>query len=456
MLERSAPLPLLALLCAACASSVVDPSADQERARALIQATTGQAEVFDPGAPPLTQAEIDAALGDGLGLDEALRLALLNNRRLHAGFLGLGVARADYVQAGLLKNPSLGISFLAPSGGGRGKLSADLVQGLMDIWELPERQELAERELEQRILELSRFAGELVVDTKRAYLESVGAVERLAAGRENADVAEAAYEAERLRVEGGVATAVEANLAQSQALNARFALRSAERESYAARRDLAAHLSLEQDLQEVELTDPLPEPAADAPDRESLVARSRSARLDLSAAAAAVAEAEKGLDLERSRTFPDVEAGLSLERPERDSSVDVLFGPTATVELPLFDRNAAQVRRAEFRRDQLREEYEALVVEVSQDVRAQSDRAASAARAARFILDEVLPQAEHGLELAQASYDLGDTTVLAVLESRRALLQARSTRVEAVLEAALSRIELERAVGSPLAAPSNP
>ena len=84
-------------------------------------------------------------------------------------------------------------------------------------------------------------------------------------------------------------------------------------------------------------------------------------------------------------------------------------------------------------------------------MRAQSDRAASAARAARFVVDELLPQAERSLELAQASYDLGDTTLLAVLESRRALLQARSARAEAVLEAALSRIELERAVGSPLA-----
>jgi hypothetical protein len=40
---------------------------------------------------------------------------------------------------------------------------------------------VAERELEQRILEVSRFAGELVVDTKRVYLESVGAGERLEA-----------------------------------------------------------------------------------------------------------------------------------------------------------------------------------------------------------------------------------------------------------------------------------
>jgi cobalt-zinc-cadmium efflux system outer membrane protein len=128
----------------------------------------------------------------------------------------------------------------------------------------------------------------------------------------------------------------------------------------------------------------------------------------------------------------------------------LLAGPSATLELPIFDRNLTQVRRAEFRRDQLRQEYDALVAEVGHDVRAAVDRAASAARAARFVADELLPQAERGLQLARTSYDLGDTTLLALLESQRAALQARSTRVEALLEAARARVEIERAAGASL------
>ena len=109
--QLSSGAVLLAAICTACSATEVDPSADQQRTRTLIREATGRAEVFDPEAAPLSAQEIDAALADGLGLDEALRLALLNSRRLQAGFLGLGVARADFAGRPA-QNPSLGIGFL--------------------------------------------------------------------------------------------------------------------------------------------------------------------------------------------------------------------------------------------------------------------------------------------------------------------------------------------------------
>ncbi len=443
---------LLATLCAACASVDVDPSVDQERARDLIRDATGQTEVFDPRATPLSREELEAALVDGLALDEALRLALLNSRRLHAGFLGLGVARADFVQAGLLRNPSLGVGFLIPSGGGRPKLSADLVQSLVDLWELPAREKVALGALEQSIFELSRFAGELVVDTKDAYFESIAARELLGVARENVELARASFEAVQGRVYGGVATTIEENLAQSQALSAELSLRSAERDDLGARRRLAALLSFDGELIDVALTDALPEPDPRELDREALVALSCSARLDLRAAGAAFDAAEAQLALEIRRTKPAIDAGLSLERPERGAAIDLLAGPGATIELPLFDRNEAQVRRAEFRRDQLAKEYEALVGEVGRDVRASVERAMCAARIVGFVTDELLPQAERGAALARTAFELGSTTTTTLLESQRAALQARRTRIEALLEVARARVDVERSAGALLPA----
>ena len=118
-------------LFAACAT--VDPSPDHEEACLLIRQSTEREEVFDPSAAPMSEADVDAVLQDGLSLDEALRLALLNNRRLQAGFLGLGVARAEFVQAGLLRNPSLGVAFLLPSGGGRPKIAIDVFESIVDL-----------------------------------------------------------------------------------------------------------------------------------------------------------------------------------------------------------------------------------------------------------------------------------------------------------------------------------
>ncbi|TAH36797.1 MAG: TolC family protein [Planctomycetota bacterium] len=442
--------PLLSLSLAGCAT--VDPGPDYEKAREEIHATTGVESIYHPEGPALSAEEIQLMVSDGLGLDEAARLALLNNRRLQAGFMGLGVARAEYVQAGLLSNPSLSLAFLFPEGGGRVKWTADLVGSVADLWQIPSRKAVAAAGLEQRILEVSRFAGELVAATRAAYFESVAAGAERSVARESVELARRLLEAVRRQAEHGVATRTEENLAESLSLGAELSLRRAEREEVTAKRRLAALLSLEADVFEVELADPLPEPALLELERESLVDRSLEVRPDVRAAGKAVAAAEGQADLERRRIIPELSAGLSAERPEGGSSTDFLIGPTATIEIPLFDQNQAQVSRAEFHLAELRMEYAALVAEVSQEVRAKADKAASAARAATFVQEDLLPQAEQSAALAKKAYELGDTTVLALLEAQRTVLEARRTLVDALLEAARSRIELERAVGAPLGA----
>ena len=438
----------LALVAAGgCAS--VDPRADYEEARREIRAATGEAEVHDPGEPALSSEEIGGVLADGLGLAEATRLALLNNRRLQAGFRSLGVARADYVQAGLLENPSLSLAFLFPEGGGRARWTADLVGSVAEIWRIPARRALARAGLEQRILELSRFAGELVAGTRAAYLEGVAAREARSLAREDVELARRSLAGVRRQVEEGVASRTDEGLAESLALAAELASQRAEREEAASLRRLAALLSLEEDLLGVRLSDPLPDPAWRGPEREQLVEESVSARADVRAAERAVAAAEERVSLERRRKF-GLGAGASAERPEGGSSADLLVGPAATVELPIFDRNQAQVSRAELELAERRKEREALVAEVRQEVRAALDRAEVASRAAVFARDELVPQALRTAALAERAYELGDTTVLTLLEARKAALEARRTELEALLEAALSRIDLERAAGAPL------
>ena len=61
----------------------------------------------------------------------------------------------------------------------------------------------------------------------------------------------------------------------------------------------------------------------------------------------------------------------------------------------------------------------------------------------------MLPRAELAASLAERAYALGDTTVLALLESQRRVLQARQALIEARAEAARSRVELERRIGAP-------
>jgi outer membrane protein, heavy metal efflux system len=439
----------LIALAAGCAT--VDPRPDFDRAREEIRATTGEQAVYDPEGPPLSAGELEAQLADGLGLEEATRLALLNNRRLQAGFMSLGVARSDFVQAGLLRNPSLSLAFLFPDTGGRARWAADLAGSASELWEIPRRQEVARADLERRILELSRFAGELVYGTKLSYFESVAAGEVRAVAAQSAELARGSLNAVRRQVAGGVATKADENLAESLSLAAELASRSARREEVESRRRLAALLSLEQDLLDVALVDPLPVRAWPELAREQLVEQALGARLDLRAAARGVSAAEEQVALERTRMLPDLTVGVSAERPEGGSSADFLFGPGATVELPVFDRNQAQVSRAGFRLAELQKEHAALAAEIGQEVRAAVDRASIASSNAAFVRDDLVPQAERSAALAGRAYDLGDTILVTLLQAQGALLEARRAATASALEAALSVIEVERVLGVPLA-----
>ena len=59
--------------------------------------------------------KVDSLLKTKLTADEAVQIALLNNRDLQAVYSDLGVAQADLVQAGLFNNPIFEAAFKFPT-----------------------------------------------------------------------------------------------------------------------------------------------------------------------------------------------------------------------------------------------------------------------------------------------------------------------------------------------------
>jgi cobalt-zinc-cadmium efflux system outer membrane protein len=426
----------------------VEPRPDFDQARDLIRESTGRAQVFDSEVPVPTEEELEALLADGLSLDEAQRLALINNRELLAEFQEIGVAHTDWVQSRLLSNPSLDVLLRFPLEGGRGLLEAGLGVELLELWRIPARADAARRGLEATVLRIARRAGEELADARRAYFAAVAAEELERVAREHVELVARSFEAVRALHEAGAADALDESLARGPLLSARLALQVARIEAADARRALAKELSIERPVELLLLTDPLPEPPALECEPEALVLRARAARLDLRAFEAALVGLEAQVRLEERRAFGDVAAGVSLERPA--DSGDELVGPALDLTLPLFDQNQAQVARAGFKLEQMVRLREAAVVFVAQDVRSGADRLNTASRNLAFYRAEVLPQAELSLALASESHAAGRTSLLTLLEVQRQLLEARRGQVVLRLEAAAALAELERAVGAPL------
>ncbi|MHC4774612.1 MAG: TolC family protein, partial [Planctomycetota bacterium] len=118
--------------------------------------------------------------------------------------------------------------------------------------------------------------------------------------------------------------------------------------------------------------------------------------------------------------------------------------------LPLFDQNQAQIAKAEYAQLQSVRSYEDLYLGIAQDIRIAVDRATTRWGDVELYRDALLPQSETNLELTQSAYGAGTTGVLELIESQRALVEARRGHVVVWADAASSLSDLERAVGLPL------
>ncbi len=103
-----------------------------------------------------------------LRLNDALVMALRNNRDLRADLEMIGQANADLVQAGLLQNPSFDFMLMLPSGGGRTMLRSEALpmMPLQDLWLIPARQQVAKAELQKAVLRVADRAVALAAEVK--------------------------------------------------------------------------------------------------------------------------------------------------------------------------------------------------------------------------------------------------------------------------------------------------
>ena len=484
MIRRILAAALLVVISAGgCAT--VNPKQDYERVSRQIETATGQSITVDPEGDAATRQRVSELLADGLTAQEAVQLALLNNPKLQAGFLRIGIGRAAVVQSGLFSNPSLALYFRLPDEGGLANFSVSLAQNIAELWQIRPRIRAAERDLDQTILTLAREASIAALDAHSGYVRAVQTERQLAIARENLSIAEQLVELAVARREAGSGTEVDVNLARAERAALDVTSRTSLVAAVEAKTTLAKILGVTTPPDELQLIDTLPDAIDLTFTPQQLVEIARANRLDLKAAGAVTQAAEARVAYERARFLRTVELGVNMERADRRSrggrnwlaetayasaqagaltppslqpresqTTDYVTGPTLTMELPLFDQNQAQVARAEFELLQATYLRDAIDREIVQESWAVHARATTAFETAGFMRDELLPLRENGLRLAREAYRVGSTTLLTVLDAQRRLLDARAGYVDVQAAAGVARIDLERIAGKPLAAVS--
>ena len=156
----------LALVLNGCATFSADGGLDQ--VAAMTSERIGQAVQLSKadGAADSTNDGVRQLLSKPLTPDTAVRIALLSNRGLQASFAELGIAEADLVQAGRIRNP--GVSFGRLHSGDEIEIDRRIMFDLVGLLTLPIRSGIEERRFKQAKLQAASQAVQLAVQLPNA------------------------------------------------------------------------------------------------------------------------------------------------------------------------------------------------------------------------------------------------------------------------------------------------
>jgi outer membrane protein, heavy metal efflux system len=149
-------------------------------------------------------------LATPLTLEQAQQIALQRNPALKMSYARLGLTAADVFEAGRLQNPSLGLSWLLPTGAADGsKVGASLMASFADLLVRGSRKRIAAVEYQALQEQIASDTLDVLAATQRAWFDCVAANQRVAVRRSVAEAAQLGADLARQYNEAGNINALE-------------------------------------------------------------------------------------------------------------------------------------------------------------------------------------------------------------------------------------------------------
>jgi cobalt-zinc-cadmium efflux system outer membrane protein len=269
--------------------------------------------------------------------------------------------------------------------------------------------------------------------TAAAFYRALHAAARLRLLDAEQELAAGVYRVADRRFKAGDIAVLDVNLARASLARVRAVRETGEAARALALGELRTLLGIEDDITvEGALT------GGEQPDLGALL-QAATQRPELRSLEADVLEAESELQLGGALSRPDYGVGARYSREEGDQ---ILLG-VFTVTLPVFSKGQALSAGGAARAARLRAELAAAKTRVSLEVRSAFDAYTRRLAAVRVLETDALPSLDENDALTTRSFDLGQIGLPELLVIRREILDTRSQHLDALLEAALARIDLD-------------
>ncbi|MBZ4415314.1 TolC family protein [Myxococcus sp. RHSTA-1-4] len=446
---RAAAPVCIALLASGCAT--IQKDLGHSEVASLVEKRLGRKTRWNQGTPEDAEVarHLDTLLAGDLTSDRAVEVALLNNPSLQSTYEDLGVSQADMVQAGLISNPTFSGSIGFPiSGIGGIEHEFSLVQEFVDLFTLPLRKRVAQEQFVADTLRVAHEALATAAEVRKTFSEVQARQQLVELRRMVLHAAEATSELAARQYEAGNITELELAAEQAAAEEARLVLAQEELTLVEDREHLNRLLGLWGPRTQWTVSERLPSlPEQELP-LERLESLAIRQRLDIDAARKQASLLWNALELARStRYFGRVEVGV---HTHKDADGPRLFGPTLSLELPIFDQRQALIARLESQHRQGERRLTELSVNARSEVRAARARLLSLRMVAERYRRVVLPLREKVVDQSQLQYNGMQIGLYQLLAAKREQVEAYRSYVEAVRDYWMARAELERLVGGRL------
>ncbi len=425
----------LPVVTSACASGGVAP--ETAHVSDAIRARTGAGIRTEPDAAALPAG---VSLEDGISESDAIAVALWNSPSFRATLSDLGIARADLVEAGMLRNPIF--SLLFPWG--PKQLEWTVQFPLEVLWQRPKRVAAAEvnaRAVGERLV----YDGlTLVGEVRRAHAETLAAQQRADLAGGIATVTDRIRDITESRLRAGDISELESRTARNDAAQAAALVATLAHDREASRIALLGLMGVDHAAPSATVV-----PRSDgniAPcssDTAGLLETALASRPDVRAAEIGIEAAGARAKWERTRV---VNLIAVLDANGRGSQGFEL-GPGLGGEVPIFSRNQGAIARADVEIERAGYSYAAVRLRVSTEVRTALVRFNQARQANDIWTREIVPSLEAEQGQAEAAYRVGELALIALLDVNRRLADARLRALDASASLARAAIALDQSVG---------
>jgi outer membrane protein TolC len=402
---------------------------------------------------PLTSAEQETAaarvrqlLQQPITLQQAVKIAILNNPEIQAELWSLGIAQADLRQLSTMPNPGLKIT---RETGGDGSTELEFGFNLLALLTLPKVRDLALQDYSMTRLATAQRIALIIHNTKLAYWHAVAAAEVLTFVEKVQQSTEASAELAKRMAATGNFNKLQFLREQSFLSDSTLNLVLARQALYSSREKLKRQLGLWQNDELLKLPQRLPEVPVERPPIAEIAKTAQQSldqRLDVQLAKMQLTRLADQAGLTRATRLVNVfsaEVAGNLQHSD-ERSYSLIF------ELPLFDAGQHRLKRGEAQYQQAVAQATAIGIQARAELQQSFYNYQTQHDIALHYQTTVVPLAQQIAEENQLLYNGMFISVFELLADARSQISAVTGTINANRDFLIATAELEMArIGTP-------